>query len=803
MESVASRYLNLMSPHIKPRDPSIPFVSSVTNQVISKGAELGPSYWVQNLVSPVKFHTAVSKAIHSFETDKVFLEIGPHSTLAGPIRQIIGAENSRDEYISVLTRNKDSHEEILRAIGQLWLHNYPVALDRLVPQGEFLTDLPLYPWYYEEPLWYESRLSREHRLREFPHHELLGSRVLESTAASPGWRNVLRLEDVPWIAEHEIEGNIVLPGVSYLCMAGEAVRQLTGKIDFTCHRVHIQAALLLTEDGEAEIFTQLNRISLTDAVDSDWYDFSISSYHHGGWTKHAFGQVRGGATASKPQIPKEDARVLSRVCSSKSWYRKFRSLGLQYGPRFSPLQNMTADPLVPALAASLTLDIRPGEERYYSVHPGTLDGLVQGLFPAAAYGQTRRFDQVSLITYVEEFYMHPPPKGPEELKCLVEITEQRKAAFIGDANAVSGGKIVVRSRGWQVSRLNDAVEQNDDQNPHGAAELEWREDISFIDASTLIKPSAGKKSESYLLLDRFNVLCMAKSADSLRNAPPPTRPYLSKYSKWLAEIVSNFASSKSTCFGVPDSANLVNMKAEERNRMIENLYEKLQGSQVEAPATALYRISSHCEEIFSGKINELELLLADRVLQHVYDCLLEDSDTSAFISLVAHKKPNLRVLEIGAGTGGATSTILEALKSASGERMYASYTYTDVSPGFFAAAKERFKEYSGLEFAVLDITKDPTEQGFQAESFDLIVAWNVLHATPNIHQTLTNVRKLVHPEGRFLLQEVDPRTKWINHAFGVISGWWAGEDGRSSEPYISCKSRLISLTPKMTYLEFR
>ncbi|KAL0934958.1 polyketide synthase [Colletotrichum truncatum] len=790
MQAVASQYFDLLQPHIKPRDPRTPFISSVANRPISNGVDLGPAYWVQNLVSPVLFSGAVSKMIHTLKSKKTFLEVGPHSALAGPIRQILVAENINAEYISVLNRGQDSHQELLRAVGELWLHNHPVALSRVVDKGETLTDLPLYPWHYEEPLWHESRLSEEYRLRKFRHHELLGSRVLESTPTNPAWRNLLRLEDVPWIAEHEVEGSIILPGVSYLCMAGEAVRQLTGESGFTCKQVHFNAALLMTFESQTEIITQLKQIGLTDSVDSDWYDFTISSHHDGGWVKHAFGKVRGSAKErdSSLDIASAEAtrKVFSRVCSSASWYRKFRSLGLEYGPRFSGME-ITADPLSPKVAATLRLDLLPGEEKHYSIHPGALDRLVQSLYMAAAHGLTRNCNTLALIAYVDEFTLGPPPEGAKALSFLSKITEQRSGAFLGSVVAsVDGQNTVVSSKGWQLSRINESGEVHANLNSHGAAQLEWRKDIEFINPSSLISSAiTAEKADLYRLLDRYNVLSLTRTLDNIRCAPQPRRDHLTKYRKWLEQTVTDLASGSLKCPGVPDAAQLVTMTADVRDELLPRLFKQLEGSEVHAPATAIHRVSSSCEGIFNGDISELELLLADGVLQHVYDCLLLDTESSAFLSLIGHKKPNLRVLEIGAGTGGATASTLRSLTSAQGERMYQSYTYTDISSGFFADAKERFKEYSGLEFALLDVSKDPLEQGFKPESYDLVIAWNVIHATPNLRESLANIRKLIHPRGWFLLQEIAPVTPWINHCFGVISGWWLGEaDNRVWKPHV-------------------
>lgn len=773
----------------------IPFISSVTNKDLAHGCGLGASYWVDNLVSPVKFAQALAGAVHVFPGSKVFLEVGPHSSLSGPIRQILKAENSKDDYVSVLARGKNSHEEILRAVGQLYLLGQPVDFEPMVGGGRLLTDLPLYPWHYEEPIWKESRLAKEYRLREFLHHELLGARIVESTPFNPAWRNVMRLEDATWIKDHEIEGDIVVPGVSYLLMAGEAARQMTGKSDFTCEKVHLKNALVLNGDDEKEVITQLNLVKPSGPADGTWYDFSISSYGNGSWTEHALGRVRGGDNETHPKLKTPELaqaapKRYARECSSKAWYRKFRSLGLEYGARFTPLQKMSADPLSDRLAASVKIGLRPGEERYYSIFPGSLDGIPQALFSASSRGLTRNFNRLAIIQYVDEFYMRPPSRETAELRLQCEITQKRPNCMIGDVVAVSeqggSGDAVVRSRGWQLSYIAEAGDGEDESsNPHGAAELEWKDDIDFVNAASFIRQT-GVKSEGRepQPLDRLSLLCYAEIQDRLRSAPPPTRQFLTRFRKWIDDRIDEVLSKGFTWFGVPDAADLLVLDSQERNRMIEDIYARLADSPAYGPATALYRVARNCRGIFDGSTSELEILLADGALQKVYDFLLEYADLSGFLSLMAHKRPNLRVLEIGAGTGRATSTILPNLRSAHGETMYLSYTYTDISPGFFNDAKERFKDYTGIDFAVLDISKDPLEQGFAAESFDLIIAYNVLHATESLHKTLSHVRKLIHPEGRLLLQELAPRTMWAG-VFGVLAGWWYGhEDGRTEAPYV-------------------
>ena len=122
---------------------------------------------------------------------------------------------------------------------------------------------------------------------------------------------------------------------------------------------------------------------------------------------------------------------------------------------------------------------------------------------------------------------------------------------------------------------------------------------------------------------------------------------------------------------------------------------------------------------------QLDILMQDNLLLEFHGAHTQYADWTPFLPLLAHSIPGLRVLEIGAGTGSATAMALEHLRSKDGSRMYGEYFFTDISSGFMAAAKERFLHEHRIEYRVLDISLDPMQQGFEAHSFDLVIASNV------------------------------------------------------------------------------
>ncbi|KAM0323503.1 hypothetical protein ACHAQA_008783 [Verticillium albo-atrum] len=784
MESVARDYTAMLG-KLRPQASRLPFYSSVAEDDDandSASAHLDSSYWVRNMVSPVCFSQAISRvvmALNKPSLQTLFLEVGPHSALSGPLKQIFRAEKALDvAYSPTLIRSRDAAKAIMAAVGRLFQAGIDVDFSAVAPKGKVLTDMPTYPWQRSGNYWSESRVSKAWRLRGHPHHDILGSRVGEVGNTTPTWRNLLRIDDVPWVRDHRVLNDIFFPGAGYVAMAGEAVRQLTGLSDFTVRDVVFPNALVMHEGTAAEVITTAKPVRLTTSLESVWYDFVISSLRNNIWVKHAFGQVRGGKDFEDKA---SDLAPLPRQVSSAKWYSVMDRAGLNYGPRFRGLTSISAS-ATRHEAVAVVKSTSEHNESGYALHPGEMDSAFQ-LFSVAAFkGLSRLFSKVAVLSSIGELYIKPTT---DDILVKAFAKPANRGAFSGDAIGTSENQTVFKLKDISCSQLPEAEDPRGD-DPHAAVELVWKPDVNLVDTSSLLRTRADSSGLNLLgyrpLADKLGLVCIIETIILLENLEPG-EAYLEKYRYWLG-IVREQASN-GTYPNVPECQDIVKMTSKDRLKMIDDLYATAKDTPIWPTTTATYRIFHACKEIFTGQVNPLSLLMEDGVLGAIYD-LGRVTELGDFLSLCAHYKPNLKILEIGAGTGGTTNTILPALKSSYGERMYLSYTYTDVSSGFFVTAKKRFKDFESIEYKILDISQDPLEQGFAPNSFDVIVASNVIHATPRLTESLTNIRKLLAPKGRLFMQELCTPTKWVNFVMGTLPGWWLGEeDGRVYEPYLN------------------
>ncbi|KAF2267503.1 hypothetical protein CC78DRAFT_490418 [Lojkania enalia] len=777
MQSLGPTYEKLMATHVKSVAPDVPFFSSVSGELISELDSLDPSYWRRNMEQSVLFHAAIESNLKHMDgqSDTLFVEIGPHSTLSGPLRQIFRSKQTNVDpvYVPTMIRTQDGVANLLTTAGTLYQYGVDVAFGVINGPGNVLTDLPTYSWHHDTKYWSESRVTEAWRLKKYPHHELLGSRMLESTDIEPTWRNIIQLEDISWLRDHKVAGDIVFPCAGYVAIVGEAIRQTCGSQNYTLRRLVVKTALVLREADSTELVTSLRQVRLTDHLDSLWYEFTISSCNGGEWVKHCVGQAR--ANESTEQGTKEIKPFPRKVLSS-SWYLAMQRQGLQYGPRFRSLQDITAHPSNNSATAAL-LDDQSLHESVYTLHPTIIDQTLQLFTVAMSGGIARRLGKLAVPASIGEIHIG---KGGPRMAVEVKATVTPKGVVHGEAVMTSEDNIVLALRDGIFAPLETG--SGEQQDSVAATRLDWKPDIDFMDLQHLIRPRASKR-ESLRLVEKLALLCIIESNHCLRNTNS-TAAHFTNFSRWLELQSARIAEGGQKI--IPEAQEWALADSASRLIQIEAIAAEINATEGKSVGAIIRRIMVDLNGLSDGTVDPLELLMRENGLTDLYAFYQEMWDCSEFFSLLGHAKPTLRVLEIGAGTGGTTAGVLQDLTSTEGRRLYSKYTFTDISSGFFVAAKERFREYEAMEFSVLDISKDPIEQGYEAGGFDLIIASNVLHATPQLHSTLQNVRALLAPHGRLFLQELCPEMCWIGYIMGILPGWWLGaNDERVNEPFVT------------------
>ncbi|KAL8999555.1 MAG: hypothetical protein Q9169_001644 [Polycauliona sp. 2 TL-2023] len=206
---------------------------------------------------------------------------------------------------------------------------------------------------------------------------------------------------------------------------------------------------------------------------------------------------------------------------------------------------------------------------------------------------------------------------------------------------------------------------------------------------------------------------------------------------------------------------------------------------------AIARIGPELVRMLTGQTNPLFHVLKDDLLFRMY---LSDEGArpnryvADYAKMMTTQRKELRILEIGAGTGGTTFQVFQAC-SPKGGKFCLEYMYTDISNGFFKTGQSTLKKWEGLlTFKTLNVEQDAATQGFDEHSYDLVIAANVVHATACLNKSLGTIHKLLKPGGVLGLVELTRLTPYFNMAFGSLSGWWLGVDeGRTESPLQSAQ----------------
>lgn len=246
------------------------------------------------------------------------------------------------------------------------------------------------------------------------------------------------------------------------------------------------------------------------------------------------------------------------------------------------------------------------------------------------------------------------------------------------------------------------------------------------------------------------------------------------------------------CFEEDDRQNMIEarqLSASQRRQKLQDLYAEA-GDRPEAEAAR--RLQANIAEILKEEKSGIDVLVPGGLLTSLYEIghVISGSFSQLFNVMdgLAHANPNMRVLEIGAGTGSATRVAMKALVGPNGIKRYVDYTFTDISAGFLTSARENMSEYHDVNFSVLDIEQDPLTNGYEPV-YDVVLACEAIHATANMDTTLQNCRRLLKPGGKLVLVESTRMRVLLGLLYGTLTGYWLGaKDGRTEGPFMNLQT---------------
>ncbi|KAI9661826.1 MAG: Type I Iterative PKS [Bathelium mastoideum] len=845
MDSIAGPYREALCNHeIQAAEEgdtlsSISFSSAVTGSRICSADELAqPDHWVESLTQPVRFVDAISDMVlgdfdPSGTSIDAIVEVGPHSALGGPIKEILSLPEFNGihiPYYSCLLRKSNARDSIQDLVANLLQAGYPISLGPVnFPWGNWphvhvLIDLPSYPWDHQVRHWHESRINRAIRERSQPPNDLLGS--LEPWAnphRNPSWRQIFRVDDAPWVRDHIVDSSTLYPAAGYICRAIEAMAQMMkiqedGKtvVGYCLRDINIHQALVVPDSNAGvEIQTILSSVSDKAIGSQGWMQFAVSSIATAGteWTQHATGMISvdlgdgsGMSKISINGIDKKSWTNSNRAFDSDDFYSNMRSSGIKYGPAFQNIKTVVQDSKSNVSEAtfgvantstpkSLPLD--------HILHPTTLDSALQAAYTTLSEPQLKRAglkvpQSISTLWVSNGISREPGYQFKAQSLCSHSDARTMKADIlvVDDGNR-AGNKVsqVLKVEGLVltsigVGKAGSAQEQSKPWEKEICNELKWEPDLSLATAADLhsLKQqfcSTPNPKETQMLID-LRRICIYFIQDALATLTERDVEQLDdhhkKYYTWLQDQLDLANDGK---LGFDSRQWTMDDDSERRRRTLD-------ASRASVNGEMACRLGPHLAAMLRHNISPLELMMEDKLLYKYYSNKLK-SDRSCqhvanLLQSLVFKNPRSRILEIGGGTGAETRYALKALGTTqTGGPMASLYHFTDISAGFFEAATAEFSTWSEImQYSKFDVEKDPADQGFEVGSYDIIIACEVLHATTSMANTMSNVRKLLKPGGHVLMMECTHDQVDVQFVFGLLPGWWLSEeDERTSSPNLS------------------
>ena len=732
------------------------------------------------------------------------------------------------EWLPSNRKHIDSFTQILKHLSRLYTLGNNEVLNSFFREGNrYPIQVSTTP-FVEKPYWFEFDKADAEMLQS-EDHPLLGSQISSPVLDSSlhVFKKIIRVEQSTFLSHHEVFGEVVLPAAAHVeTMIAAAYEQLL-KLDRTLQTknesystislkdISINKALVLSPVDGTEIQTvispELNNSLSTKEENSA---FQIDLYSSTGnsstpWKEHSHARFEINYESNGQENTHFDLDKLliehEEELSVDDYYKKSHALGIAHGEQFQAMESICRGPNGYLGKLVLPKGVGGLHDQRFFLHPVLLDAA----FQMASY-HLIKFDEPYLPVGIKSVQFNKPlthdtwcylvPNSPmeDDERAYDEQAFYEVTIWLMD----STGEVLAQIESLRFQRVqvtNFGQESTDIES--WLYRLQWEQKAlpgyttqSLLESEALSKQL--KQTTKYIaescsfyedLFTQFDQVSAQKIQHALINSG--WNPIVGQEYEWhtlhdkcgVKEEFKPFFNRLISILvedGVFEQNEHTIKVVQEFHIELDNWASELRTKYDKAiPEIDLFeQCLKSLDKVWQGLIDPLTILFPKdkgKGAHHLYRESIGSkqinrllAETMQHLTSEVSRVKKIRIIEIGAGTGGTTIQVLPLL-----DKHQCSYLFTDISAHFTQQAAQKWgQEYEFVEFNTLDI-EQPIPKDLLGQ-FDIVIAANVLHATQDLNRTLSNCNDLLADGGALLLLEATAKQRWLDLTFGMTDGWW-------------------------------
>ncbi|MEU3459729.1 type I polyketide synthase [Streptomyces sp. NPDC006733] len=355
--------------------PTIPIVSTLTGQAATTEELTDPAYWVRHVREAVRFADAVTTL--QGQGISTLLELGPDAVLTA-----MAADSTTDTTTLIPTLRRDHNEPQLltEALTRIHATGGTVTWPALFGTGHTPVDLPTYAFQHQH-YWLADTVAPNGKASGFGQsdttHPLLSAAIALPDSEGMLFTGRLALHTHPWLADHAVNGTVIVPGAA---LADLAIHAGDHTDTSTLEELTLYAPLVVLPTAATQLRVRTSaddgsgrrRVTVFSRVEGAE---GVDGTSEEGWVRHAEGVLSSAAVEpgfDLVQWPPAGADAVP----VDSLYDDLALLGLEYGPVFQGVQAAWKRGDEVFAEVSLPED---ADTSGFGIHPALLDAALHGI----------------------------------------------------------------------------------------------------------------------------------------------------------------------------------------------------------------------------------------------------------------------------------------------------------------------------------------------------------------------------------------------------------------------------------------